>query len=61
MNLIPKADEALAGLMETLQLSRTDTVNRAIQVYAYLEQVMAAGGRVLVQPAGEDLQLMKII
>ena len=34
--------------------SQTDAINRALQVYAYLERVQTEGGEVLTRQAGQD-------
>ena len=49
MNLIPRADKALQLAAHITGDSKTDTVNRALQVYAYLEHVMSRGSEVLIR------------
>jgi len=50
--LAPKAAAALAALCAG-GLSKTDAVNRALQVHAFLEEQAADGGEVLIrQPDG---------
>ena len=54
--LIGEAVIALYSTAETLGLSRTDTVNRAIQAYAYLTAVQQQDGEIYVRQApGDDL------
>jgi hypothetical protein len=37
--------------------SRTDTINRALQVYAYFERLISEGGEIHVrEPGGSDLE-----
>lgn len=43
VNLIPRADKALQLAVQLTGDSKTDTVNRALQVYAYLEYVISRG------------------
>lgn len=50
--LVPKAQEALDETAERLGLSKTDVINRAVQAYAFLEEQMAAGAKILVQRGG---------
>jgi hypothetical protein len=51
VNVTARASLALRLAAELIDATRTDTVNRALQVYAYLEQVIARGGSVLVREA----------
>ncbi len=49
----------LAWLVEHLPYNRTTAMNRAVQVYTNLEQVRAAGGRVLIQEADGTVREVK--
>lgn len=60
-NLVPRASRALAEVMEVTGDSKTDCVNRALPVYAYIEQVLARGGRITVQETGDDEPIRLII
>lgn len=51
VNVTGRASRALDLATELTDDTRTDTVNRALQVYAYLEQVTARGGTVYVREA----------
>lgn len=51
--LIPRANDALLRTVERAQLSKTDVVNRAIQVYDFIEAQLADGGEILVRKNGE--------
>ncbi|GAA1034749.1 hypothetical protein GCM10009557_40350 [Virgisporangium ochraceum] len=42
VNLTPRAAEALDRLASTTETSKTDVVNRALQIYALIEQLAAA-------------------
>jgi len=58
MNLSPKAVTALEEVARTSGLTKTDCVNRALQMYAYLEAEMANGSRlVLVRPGGMESEV----
>lgn len=61
VNLTPRAARALEQAAELTGDTKTDTINRALQVYAYLEQVTHDGGAIYVRetPEGES-QLIKI-
>ena len=60
-NLTGRASRALDLATELTGDTKTDTVNRALQVYAYLEQVTARGGSVYVREAAEaELERLKV-
>ena len=54
INLIPRASDALREGMELTGHSKTDYINRAIQAYEYIVDVMSNGGAVLIREPGED-------
>jgi hypothetical protein len=61
VNVTRRASRALELATKLTGDSKTDTVNRALQVYAYVEQVTAEGGSVYVRPAvGAELELLKV-
>ncbi|WP_254126283.1 hypothetical protein [Amycolatopsis sp. CA-230715] len=49
VNLAPRASRALEKATGLTGDSKTDTINRALQVYAYLEEVWSNGGQVLTR------------
>jgi hypothetical protein len=55
VNLTPRASRALERAVEITGDTKTDTINRALQVYAYLESIMQADGSVYVRP-GPDAE-----
>ncbi len=57
VNLIPRASRALEQAGSLTGDSKTDTINRALQVYAYLEEVWSKGGAVLVEIDGQRTEL----
>jgi hypothetical protein len=61
VNLTGRAADSLEQAAKLTGNSKTDTINRALQVYAYLEQVTNDGGSIYVResPDGE-LQLIKM-
>lgn len=61
VNFIPAASRALAELAETLELSKTDVLNRAVQLYLYVQRTEADGGQLLVRDSSGSLQLLKIL
>jgi hypothetical protein len=61
VNLIARASRALQRVVEITGDSKTDALNRAIQVYAYLEEVEANGGDILVREAKDtEPRLLKM-
>ena len=61
VNLTGRAARALDLATELTGDTKTDTVNRALQIYAYLEQVTANGGSIYVrEAAGAALELLKV-
>ena len=61
VNLVARASRALQRLSDLTGDSKTDSINRALQVYAYLEEVTANGGAIYVRESKEsELQLLKM-
>jgi hypothetical protein len=61
VNLTGRASRALDLATELTGDTKTDTVNRALQVYAYLEQITARGGSIHVREAAEsELERLKM-
>jgi hypothetical protein len=61
-NLPPRAAIALERLVEITGYSKTDSIIRALQVYAYLEEVWNAGGSISVmEKPNADPQQLKIL
>lgn len=58
MNLIPRANAALELAIQITGDSKTDTVNRALQVYAYLEHVISDGGEVMIRQDGSTFRVL---
>jgi hypothetical protein len=61
VNLISRASRALRQVSDLTGDSRTDSINRAIQVYAYLMQSETNGGGIYVrESADSELQRLKM-
>jgi hypothetical protein len=58
VNLIPRADAALTLAVELTGDSKTDTINRAIQIYAYLEHVKNEGADILLRDKDGTTKLL---
>lgn len=61
VNLAPKAAEALNAASEREGYSRTDTINRAIQLYDMISGFIADGNKILVRQPDGTLQEMIIL
>jgi hypothetical protein len=62
VNLVAKAAQALQAIAELTGDSKTDSINRAIQVYAYLEAISSRGGAIYVrESADSELERVKIL
>ncbi|MET0417286.1 MAG: hypothetical protein ABW022_14840 [Actinoplanes sp.] len=60
-NMNERSMTALAAAAETTGFSRTDCLNRAIQLYAYIEKLRRDGGRLLVQNPEGKTQTLDIL
>jgi hypothetical protein len=61
VNLTGRASRALDLATELTGDTKTDTVNRALQIYAYMEQITASGGSIYVkEAAGSELERLKV-
>jgi hypothetical protein len=61
VNLVTRASRALQRVVELTGDSKTDAINRAIQVYAFLEEVESKGGDIYIREKKDsDLQLVKM-
>ncbi len=52
VNLTAKAAAALKEMAEASGDTKTDTINRALLIYAYIEKIIRDGGGVYVQEEG---------
>lgn len=53
VNLVPRSTAALTLAAELSGDSKTDTINRALQVYAYLLHIKGKGGAVYTRESAE--------
>jgi hypothetical protein len=61
VNLIARAVRALQSVSDLTGDTKTDSINRAIQVYAYITEVDAGGGAIYVRESEDsELQRLKI-
>lgn len=49
VNLVPKSSKALQLAVDITGDTKTDTINRALQMYAFLENMVRDGGTVLIR------------
>jgi len=62
VNLTPRSSAALELAVRLTGDTKTDTINRALQIYAFLEQVARNGGSLHVREAeGEELERLKFL
>jgi hypothetical protein len=59
VNLTPRSSAALDLAVELTGDTKTDAINRALQVYAYLEKVVESGGSVRVTHGGAEPRLLR--
>ncbi len=62
VNLTPRSSCALEFAVDMTGDTKTDAINRAVQIYAWLEQVLEGGGSVHVRPAeGAALERLRFV
>ncbi len=61
VTLIATAAQAVATLMRLTGLSKTDVINRAVQVYAFLAQQMADGKELLLRDEEGNAERVHIV
>lgn len=61
VNMIPRTSQALKLVTEVTKDTKTDTINRAIQVYAYMMGIVHAGGEVYVRKDGGELEKLTFL
>ena len=62
VNLTPRSSSALQLAVELSGDTKTDTINRAIQIYAYLEKVLQDGGSIYVREQdGAEPERLRIV
>ena len=54
VNLTQRSVNALNRLAERTGYSRTDIINRALQVYDYVDDILDRGGELLIYEPDED-------
>ncbi|MDQ2585985.1 hypothetical protein [Saccharothrix yanglingensis] len=60
VNLTPRSSKALVDAITLTGDTKTDAINRALQIYAFLEGVWSAEGSVYVrQGADAELELLR--
>lgn len=59
--LRPEAYTAVVRTADATHVSRTDTINRAVQIYAVLAEQLAAGKEILLADKDGNVERMRII
>lgn len=61
VNLTARSSRALERASALTSMNKTDSLNRAIQLFGYLEEVIEAGGDLYIRPSeGAELELLKL-
>jgi hypothetical protein len=61
VNLTSRTSVALEQLAQMTGESKTDTINKALQVFSYLQQLQRDGGAVYVrEPRSKEIERLKI-
>ncbi|MFG1640488.1 hypothetical protein ACGFMK_09385 [Amycolatopsis sp. NPDC049252] len=61
VNLVPRASRALDQAVELTGDSKTDTINRALQVYAVLEEAVSKGGEVVIRHSSGEQEVIRFV
>ena len=62
VNLTARSSQALQVAVELTGDTKTDTINRALQIYAFLQQAIAQGGSIHVREStGAEVERLKIL
>ncbi|WIV59661.1 hypothetical protein [Amycolatopsis nalaikhensis] len=61
VNLVPRASRALDRIVELTGDSKTDTINRALQVYAVLEEAVSKGGELVIRHSSGDQEVIRFV
>ncbi|MEV0313531.1 hypothetical protein [Nonomuraea fuscirosea] len=59
--LVAEAAQALQKLQRETGLKKVDVVNRALTLYAFIDEELRAGGRLVIRDAEGNDQLVKIL
>ena len=59
VNLTPRSVRALNNLVGWTDYTKTDTINRGLQIYEFIQQIMENGGTVHVRQ-GEGAELERL-
>lgn len=61
VNLSPRASEALEQLSRMTGESKTDSINKALQLFAYVQQVQSDNGAIYVrEPGSKEPERLRI-
>jgi hypothetical protein len=61
VNLTARSSQALQIAAELTGDTKTDTINRAVQIYAFLQQAIAQGGSIHVRESNDaEVERLKI-
>jgi hypothetical protein len=61
VTLVPPAVEAIGQLTAATGLTKTDVINRAVQIYAFIEERMREGSDVLLRNRDGETERVHIV
>lgn len=62
VNLVRRASEALQRVSDRTGDTKTDCLNRAVQIYDYLDEITSQGGDIYIRESKDsELQLVKML
>lgn len=62
INLTPRSAAALGKIKESTGDGTTDAINRALQIYAYVQEQIDSGASLFIKDAGSDVaELLRLL
>lgn len=61
VTLVPPAVQAVAELTASTGLSKTDVINRAVQIYAFLDSHLRKGSDVILRSSDGEMERVHIV
>lgn len=61
VNLITKSSDSLDRLASRSGMSKTDVINRALQLYDFIDTEIATGKQILIRSGDDDDQVLRLI
>jgi len=62
VNLTPRSVASLDSLVELTGDTKTDSINKSLQIYAYIQQLLSTGGALYIrEPDSAELERLRIL